>query len=83
MRDKKRPLFRSTSDKLICGVCGGLAEYSNIDVKLIRLIFLVLSFFGGTILVYFLLAILLPSEDSIGNYYDQRDKDYNDRNGRD
>ena len=60
MAEKK--LTRSTN-KVIGGVCGGLAEYFNIDPTLVRLGFVALSFLaGGGLLVYILAAIIIPDK---------------------
>lgn len=54
-------LMRSSTDKKISGVCGGLAEYFDLDPTLVRILWLVLIFFAGTgLLVYFILWIALP-----------------------
>ena len=51
----------STTDKKIGGVCGGLAEYFDIDALLVRLLFVFMFFsFGGGLLLYLLLWILAP-----------------------
>lgn len=55
-----RKLLRSNSNKMLCGVCGGLGEYLNIDATLIRLIWAVLACSGTGILVYILAAIIIP-----------------------
>lgn len=57
-----RRLYRSRKDSVIAGVCGGLADYLNVDVVLIRLAFVALGFMGVGILFYFLAAIILPKE---------------------
>ena len=55
-------LHRSTSDKVIGGVSGGLAEYTGIDALLWRVGFVALAFAGGTgVLVYLLLWLLMPA----------------------
>ena len=55
-------LMRSETDKMIAGVCGGLAEYLNTDPVLVRLAFVVLGLASGVGLVmYVLLWILLPT----------------------
>ncbi len=55
-------LRRSGSDKMIGGVCGGLAEYSGIDSLLWRVGFVGLTVAGGAgVLVYLLLWVLMPS----------------------
>lgn len=58
-----RKLFRSKKDKKIFGVCGGLAEYFNMDVTIIRLItaFLVI-FWGAGLLAYLVAALIMPVE---------------------
>ncbi len=54
-------LTRSSTDKKIAGVCGGLAEYFDLDPTLVRILWLVLLFCAGTgFLVYFILWIALP-----------------------
>lgn len=57
-----RRLFRSRNQKVIAGVCGGLAEYFNLDPTWIRLIFILLSLLGlGTfIIVYIIFWIIVP-----------------------
>jgi phage shock protein PspC (stress-responsive transcriptional regulator) len=56
-----RPQLRRSNDKMIGGVCGGLAEYSGIDPLLWRIGFVALAFAGGSgILVYLLLWLLMP-----------------------
>ena len=54
-------LMRSSTDKKIAGVCGGLAEYFDVDPMLVRILWLVMVFFAGTgVLAYLVLWILLP-----------------------
>ncbi|ERT58123.1 phage shock protein PspC (stress-responsive transcriptional regulator) [Peptoniphilus koenoeneniae] len=56
-------LHRSSSDRIIAGVCGGLAEYLGISSSTVRLIAVILFMFGGLSLwVYVIAAILLPLE---------------------
>ena len=58
-------LRRSSTDKMVGGVCGGLAEYSGIDPLLWRVGFVALTFAGGSgILVYLLLWLLMPHGDA-------------------
>ena len=46
---------------MLIGVCGGLAEYLGWDPAIVRILFVVLTFFGGfPIIAYFLLAIIMP-----------------------
>ena len=61
MNNKK--LYRSNRDKKLCGVCGGLAEYFEIDSTIVRLIWAVASFFTGGLLglvLYFVAALIMP-----------------------
>lgn len=54
-------LYRSTKDVKICGVCGGIAEYFDIDPTLVRLGAVVLMFgWGSGLLAYLVAAIIIP-----------------------
>jgi phage shock protein PspC (stress-responsive transcriptional regulator) len=58
-----KKLFRSKKDRILFGVCGGLAEYFEIDPIIVRLIFVILSIWAGTgILLYIVGVILIPEE---------------------
>ena len=61
MNTNARPrLYRST-DRVIAGVCGGIAEYFGLDTSTIRIVTLILILFGGISLwVYILLWIIIP-----------------------
>jgi phage shock protein PspC (stress-responsive transcriptional regulator) len=61
----KGRLYRDASDKMIGGVCAGLANYMNIDPAIVRLLFAIVTFggFGMGIFIYILLWIILPSRD--------------------
>jgi phage shock protein C len=62
MSEYKR-LYRSVDDRMIAGVCGGIAKYFNVDPTLIRLLFVIFAFAGGPgILAYIVLAIIMPEE---------------------
>src|SRR3972149_1129437 len=55
-------LYRSTTDRKIWGVCGGLGEYFGIDPVLMRVVFVVLAFATGLgILLYIILALVTPT----------------------
>ncbi len=59
---------RSDTDKLIAGVCGGLAAYFGIDPVLVRLAFVVVSaVWGSGLLVYVVLAVIMPRPGSTGS----------------
>lgn len=55
-------LMRSRSDRMIAGVAGGIARYLGIDPVLVRVMFVLLAFTGPAILIYPLLAIVMPKE---------------------
>lgn len=60
--DGSRKLYRSSQDKMLCGVCGGIGEYLNVDPTLIRLVWAILACSGTGILVYFLAAVIIPQD---------------------
>jgi phage shock protein PspC (stress-responsive transcriptional regulator) len=58
--------MRSSSDKMIAGVCGGLADYFDLDPTLIRIIWVLAFFCAGTgLLAYIILWIVLPLSSSV------------------
>ena len=59
--DKK--LYRSSTNRMLCGICGGIGEYFNIDATIIRLIWAIFACSGAGILAYFIAAIIIPSDD--------------------
>lgn len=58
-----KKLVRSTKDKTIAGVCGGLGHHFNLDPVIFRVAFIVSVFFGGLGLVAYLAMWLLVQED--------------------
>ena len=66
----KKKLYRSMSDRKISGVCAGFAEYLNIDVTIVRVLWAVASlfaFFG--VILYIICAIVFPEKPD-GNIVD-------------
>lgn len=63
MAEVKR-LYRSRDDRMIAGVCGGLAEYFNVDPVIVRIIFFILLLPGGLpgLLPYIILWIVVPEK---------------------
>ncbi|MEG1446396.1 MAG: PspC domain-containing protein [Ruthenibacterium sp.] len=58
--DGKR-LYKSKVNRMVCGVCGGVAEYFGLDPTLVRLGFVVLCAFAGSgLLAYIIAAIIMP-----------------------
>jgi phage shock protein PspC (stress-responsive transcriptional regulator) len=59
-------LHRSIDQRMLLGVCGGLAEYFETDATLVRIVFLLLALVGGGgVVLYAALAIIMPSEDKL------------------
>ena len=62
MANKK--LYRNQNESIFAGVCGGLADYFDIDVTLVRIIFVILAIGGGSgVLLYLILWLVIPSEE--------------------
>lgn len=67
----KKKLYRSDTDKQIAGVCGGIAEYLNIDSTLVRLLWAFLTFFAGAgIWMYIIAAFIMPENPGCTPYSD-------------
>ena len=64
MTPDKKKLYRSRSDRMISGVCGGMADYFSVDSTVVRLIFAlaILLSFGGGLLAYIICLVLMPLE---------------------
>lgn len=60
--DFNRKLYRSNRDKMLCGVCGGIGEYLNIDPTLVRLLWAIFACTGMGLLAYFLAAVIIPAD---------------------
>lgn len=60
MRGKK--LRRSRTNRLVCGVIGGIADFFSIDATLLRIIFVLMCWSGFPVVLYFLLALIMPVE---------------------
>ena len=59
----EKKLQRSRTEKKIFGVCGGLAKYFDVDVTVIRILFLIaLLCVGGGLLAYLICALVMPEE---------------------
>ena len=65
MASSSSKLRRSSADKVVAGVCGGLAEWLGWDVTLVRLIYVLISIFSAGFpgfLVYVILWVVMPSD---------------------
>lgn len=59
----EKRLYRSNSERMLGGVCGGLGKYFSVDPTLIRLAWVVFSLCGGAgVLAYLIAWIIIPSE---------------------
>ncbi len=62
----KKTLHRSSTNKMLCGVCGGVAEYLDADPTIVRLVCAILILSSGMgILIYIIAAIIMPIDNSI------------------
>ncbi len=61
--DYKR-LYRSTSDRMFSGLCGGLGQYAGIDPTIVRLIFALgtIFFFPAPVIIYLAMMVIVPEE---------------------
>ena len=55
-------LYKSTVNCMLCGVCGGIAEYSEIDLTLVRVLMALFIIFGVGLMVYIVMWIIIPLE---------------------
>ena len=61
-----KKLYKSNTNKMICGVCGGLGEFFGIDPTIIRLIWAILALLGGTGIVACLIAaVIIPNSEIV------------------
>lgn len=74
MAPEAKRLYRSRTNKIIAGVCGGLAEYFSIDPTIVRIAFVLFAFaWGAGIFFYLVMMVIIPlqgkneTEPSLGN----------------
>lgn len=61
-----KKLYRSQRNKKLCGVCGGIGEYFDIDPTFVRLAWVLFAFIAGCgILAYIIAAIVIPKDPNI------------------
>ena len=74
----EKKLYKSNTDKKICGVCGGLAKYLNLDVTLVRLIWAIVTLctVGTGVVAYIVCAVIMPEEPT--NVIDAEQKENTD-----
>ena len=73
--NNKQPLTRSRKDRMIAGVCSGLARYFGVDVSMVRVI-AILALIVGTagFWIYIILVICLPNDDEATRYQQQNER---------
>ena len=58
-----RKLFKSNTNRMLCGVCGGIGEYFKIDPTLVRILWVVFCMCGGSgVIAYIIAAIIIPEQ---------------------
>ncbi len=74
----KKALHKSRTDRMVAGVCGGLAEYFGLDATLIRIVWAVMILMAGSGLpLYIVCAIIIPNDTD--GYYNQNNYQDNQR----
>jgi phage shock protein C len=67
MNTDYKQLTRSTSNRMIAGVCAGLGEFFGIDPTIVRLVTILAFFtgFGGIAIVYLIMALVVPEQTTV------------------
>ncbi|WP_432627615.1 PspC domain-containing protein [Brotaphodocola sp.] len=61
-----RKLYRSSTNRMICGVCGGIGEYLGVDATLVRLLWAIIACSGTGLLAYIVAAVIIPERPGSG-----------------
>jgi len=76
-----KKLYRSREDTKIAGICGGIAEYFNVDSNIIRLLAVLTAFFGGGGVIAYIIAWIIiplePVEDELSDKQKSRSREKN------
>ena len=67
MNTNYKQLIRSTSNRMIAGVCAGLGDFLGIDPTIVRLLAILAFFtgFGGIVIVYLIMALVVPEQTTV------------------
>ncbi len=67
MDNGTKRLMRSSTNRMLCGVCGGIGEYLNVDPTLVRLIWALCSLasVGMGLILYIVAAVVIPEDNGI------------------
>ncbi len=60
-------LYRSTTNRMLGGVCGGIGEHINVDPTIIRLVLIIFTLAGGAGILFYIIAWLVIPERPIGS----------------
>lgn len=60
-----KKIYRSESDRMIAGICGGIGEYFDIDPTLVRIIFAFILLSGSGFILYIILWVVIPSQSQL------------------
>ena len=58
----EKKLYRSKTNKMLAGVCGGLGEYANLDPTVVRLIAVLIGLSGAGLIAYLVCAVIIPEK---------------------
>ena len=58
----EKKLYRSKTNKMLAGVCGGLGEYANLDPTIVRLIAVLIGLSGAGLVAYLVCAVIIPEQ---------------------
>lgn len=64
--EETRRLYRSEEDRMLAGICGGLAEYLDVDPTVIRILFVVAGILGWGAFLYLVMWLLVPARSKVG-----------------
>jgi phage shock protein PspC (stress-responsive transcriptional regulator) len=77
-----KKIYRSESDRMIAGVCGGIGEYFDIDPTIVRIIFAFILLSGGGLILYIILWIVIPTESRVNKEKEYTKQDNNKKNSK-
>jgi phage shock protein PspC (stress-responsive transcriptional regulator) len=72
-----KKIYRSESDRMIAGICGGIGEYFDIDPTLVRIIFAFILLSGSGFILYIILWVVIPSQSQVKNKGDENNQEKN------
>lgn len=64
--EQPRRLYRSEEGRMLAGICGGLADYLDLDPTVIRVLFVVAGMFGWGVFLYLVMWLIVPTRSKVG-----------------